>query len=179
MPLRGQRAISSFQTRCARQYRGDKHEQFRLDASASEVEITREGKSPNLRRQPHPKYSNDCRFLTNQIVKERNRRVCPHLLRGHRVRLAKGHVSIGEDGVNSRIQNFWEAENNCIPRSLTRSVFVFSAILSGAIKRQIAQVFDYHFSREVSLKLFKCRPKFAAQADDRLECPRPNGQELE
>src|ERR1700722_17246011 len=46
MPLHGQRAISSFRTRLARQYRGDKHEQFRLDASASEEVITREGNRP-------------------------------------------------------------------------------------------------------------------------------------
>jgi hypothetical protein len=46
MPLRGQRAISSFQTRYARQYRGDKHEQIWFDASAPEVQISREGNPP-------------------------------------------------------------------------------------------------------------------------------------
>jgi hypothetical protein len=46
MPLRGQRVASSFQTQLTRQYRGDKHEQIWFDASASEVEITREGNRP-------------------------------------------------------------------------------------------------------------------------------------
>jgi hypothetical protein len=39
---------------------------------------------------------------------------------------------------------------------------VFSAIHSGAIKGQIAQVFDHRYSRKASLKRLKCRPEFAA-----------------
>ncbi len=79
---------------------------------ASTLEVRKHAKEiPQLAPTAASQHSNDCRFLTNQIVKERNRRVCPPVLRGQRVRLAKGHVSIGEECVNSRTENFFDAKN--------------------------------------------------------------------
>ena len=137
MPLRGQRAASSFQTRQARQYRGDKHEQIRLDASTSEVVITREGNRPTYADSRIPITQTIVGFSPTKLSKNETDASAHIILRGQRVRLAKGHVSIGEDGVNSRIQNFSEAKNNPQIGEVTRSLSVFSTILSGAINEPI------------------------------------------
>jgi hypothetical protein len=113
MPLRGRRIPSSVTTEEPGNTAAINISKRGLIASASATGKLANESPHNFGRQPHPKTQTTCRFSPTKLSKNETN-ASAHAFGWTTRPLAEGHVSIGDQPVNSRTQKNLNSQNRVV-----------------------------------------------------------------